>query len=81
MKTKSQYMTFVRQDVQGRKTPIANVINTRSGAHLGIIQWRGAWRQFCFYPSVGTVFNTTCMSEIQDAIAELAEEREDDLSA
>jgi hypothetical protein len=44
------------------------------GGLLGTIAWYGAWRQFCLYPALGTVFNNGCLNDIQAKIAELKAE-------
>lgn len=76
MKTTSQYMTFTRRPPEGgRKTPTALITSQSSGAALGVVKWHGPWRQFCFYPERETIFNATCMTEIQNVIAELKAER------
>lgn len=35
------------------------------GAYLGSLKWYGAWRQFCFFPAEGTIFNTGCLGTIR----------------
>ena len=52
----------------GRKTPRYAVLNNRSGDLLGEIAWYGSWRQFCFFPEQGTVWNNGCLADVQDAI-------------
>lgn len=52
------------------KTKIWNVLQKRSGSTLGKIKWYGPWRQYCFFPVVGTVFNKTCMDDIGRFIKE-----------
>lgn len=73
--TETAYMEFTREDVPGRKTPIVTVTSRSSGAILGQIRWYGPWRQFCFYPWAGTIFNVGCMDDIKAQIAELRAER------
>jgi len=52
----------------GRKTPRYAILNNRSGNLLGIIEWYGPWRQFCFFPEAGTVWSNGCLAGVQDAI-------------
>ena len=42
---------------------------------LGKIRWYGAWRQYCFWPSPNCVFNRECMTDIQNMIQELMDDR------
>ncbi len=55
------------------KTCLWSCHNTKSGAVLGEIKWYGPWRQYCFSPYSGMVFNHSCLADIQDFI-HLAEE-------
>ena len=57
------------------KTEIWNILSKSSGFILGRIHWYGPWRQYCFSPSPGSVFNTTCMDDIQNKIEELMKDR------
>lgn len=65
----TKYLTFEQLANPGRKTGIWNVRSASSGAHLGTIRWYGAWRQYCFYPTEPTIFNTDCLVEIADRLA------------
>lgn len=58
-----------------RKTNIFQVISNHSGDLLGEIKWFGRWRQFCFFPEPGTVWNTGCMASVQAFIAEQMDNR------
>jgi hypothetical protein len=49
-----------------RKTRIVSVRNRRSSGELGQIRWYGAWRQYCFFPQAGTIFNVDCMRRIEE---------------
>lgn len=74
--SETRYLRFMRETPPaGRKTPIVVVLSRSGGYALGQIRWYSAWRQFCFYPQPGCVFNTECMQDILDKIAELHEER------
>lgn len=42
---------------------------------LGHIKWYGAWRQYCFMPSPGMVFNESCLQDIRVFINKLMDER------
>ncbi len=72
------YLCFERLNIGSRKTPIVIVSSRRTGARLGQIKWFGRWRQYCFWPDPGTIFNTGCMTDIQAKIRELHVERQRD---
>ena len=46
------------------KTEVWEIVSVR-GIHLGTIKWYSRWRQYCFFPQGGTVFNSTCMNDIK----------------
>lgn len=72
----SEYLEFVEEPTPpDRKTGIWQVCSRSSGAILGRIKWYGAWRQFCFFPEPLTIFNTGCMDDISEFIAERMEAR------
>lgn len=71
----SKYMNFRRVVRGDRQTPIVYVTSKSTGAPLGEIKWFGRWRQFCFYPVPGCVFNRSCLNDIIKAINELMAER------
>ncbi len=57
----------------GRKTHKYEVLNRRRRTLIGVIQWYGPWRQFCFFPERGTVWSAGCLADMQDAIAKVKE--------
>ena len=57
------------------KTEIWNIISKSSEFILGRVKWYGPWRQYCFFPSPHTVFNHTCMMDINDFIKKLMSDR------
>lgn len=70
----SEYLNFVQLQARpGMKTQIWGIESKSSGNLLGMIQWYGAWRQYVFYPSENTLFNTGCLSEIREFIWRLME--------
>lgn len=71
----SEYLSFTRLEVHGRKTPILCVYSKSSGDKLGEIAWFGRWRQFCFRPALGALFNKGCLNDINSAIDALMAER------
>ena len=62
----------------GEKTNKWFVVARRGDKVLGEIKWRGAWRQYCFSPAVGTVFNVGCMHAICEFITDEMEQRRQD---
>lgn len=38
---------------------------------LGEIKWYPQWRQYCFFPSADSLFNTGCLSDITDFVEDL----------
>lgn len=60
-----------------KKTKTIAVINKSSGNLIAYIEWYGAWRQYCFMPSLefDTVWNNTCLTDIISVINDLMKER------
>lgn len=50
-------------------------IESLSGPQLGVIKWYSPWRKYCFFPFDSTIFDISCMDEIQDKIKELTHEK------
>lgn len=49
-------------------------VQGRSGM-LGIIQWYGPWRAYCFHPNDDTVWSVGCLNDINAAIKAITERR------
>lgn len=64
----TKYLSFEQADNPGRKTGVWIVRSVRSGTTLGVIRWYGPWRQYCFFPTSATIFNTDCLVGIADRI-------------
>ena len=58
------------------KTKVVSVINKSSGREIAKIQWYPDWRQYCFLPNPGTIWNNTCLSDVNSAIEILMTERQ-----
>jgi hypothetical protein len=72
----SEYLNFVKLVPKpGIKTEIWGIESRRSGDLLGIIQWYGPWRQYVFFPSEETLFNSGCLMDIREFISTLMEIR------
>jgi hypothetical protein len=73
----TKYLIFEATQFRGRKTKIVHVVNKSSGNPLATIEWYGAWRQYCFFPSLeyDTVWNNTCLTDVLEVINMLMKER------
>ena len=49
-----------------RKTRDFDVVNARSGAELGSIEWYGPWRQYVLTSHAGVVWSAGCLADVQD---------------
>jgi hypothetical protein len=61
------YLRFREVENPGRKTRKVHVERKSSGKLLGVIKWYGQWRQHCFFPEPDTLFNVTCLHDIDRA--------------
>lgn len=71
----SEYLDFVDETPEGRKTKVIVVRSVSGGDVLGLISWFGRWRQYCLWPADDTIFNVGCMNDISAKIGELMAER------
>jgi len=74
MKTKYKFIHFVNvgSDDQLFKGLVCWAVkNNRHGSLLGQIEWCPAWKQYCFFPEHNTIFNNSCLSDIQHLIGQL----------
>jgi len=46
------------------KTKVWEVQSIAGDTLLGIVQWHGPWRRYCFFPETGTVFEQDCLNDI-----------------
>ena len=58
---------FISRSATG-KTAMYWVVSKRD-VFLGAIRWHAPWRQYAFYPSDKTIFNQTCLDDIQEFLA------------
>jgi hypothetical protein len=77
MQTRYQYIYFERVEAaKGRKTLLFECRNNNSDFILGEVKWYGPWRQYCFFPEGSvTVFNRTCLADVQNFLQELMDRR------
>lgn len=73
--TTNPYLKFAEELSPSGKTKVVWVGSISSGDPLGVIKWYGPWRQYTFFPEVGTTFNKGCMESIIEVIDELMKER------
>lgn len=70
------YLTFeLLRQPKNKKTKDIAIINLRSKEIIGEIKWFSKWRQYCFFPYHDTIWNTTCLEDIQAVIRDLKNER------
>lgn len=55
------------EESKGKKTDVFN-LTSKSGSHLGQVQWYPQWRQYCFFPARDCVFSVGCLKDINDFI-------------
>ena len=69
----SKYLTFVKNTVPGRKTPIVHVMNKET-TYLGTIYFNPGWRKYVFEPEANIIFDSGCLTDIITQLNELTKE-------
>lgn len=69
---KTKWLQFYIVD-RKPKTLVLHVINT-SDQLLGIISWKGTWRQYVYQSGDGIIYNNGCLKDIADVCTSLNEE-------
>lgn len=59
----SKYLRFEPLPTPPKKKTKRWLVVTKSST-LGQVAWYAQWRCYCFYPRVGTIFNTECLTDI-----------------
>jgi hypothetical protein len=72
-----KYLLFIEVGSKP-KTKVFEVKNKISLYKLGSIKWFPAWRKYCFFIDVPSIFDADCLSDIQDFINTLMAERKKD---
>ena len=49
------------------------ISNNSTGQVLGTISWFSSWRQYCFDPSRGTVWSSSCLDLVIELVKEINE--------
>ena len=57
---RAKYLAFE----PGPDKPKTKTWRVVSDTFVGIIAWRGPWRQYSFFPEPGSVFEKTCLRDI-----------------
>jgi hypothetical protein len=70
---KGEFVDFIEIGDTGKTKRYS--INTKTGDLFGGIQWYGAWRKYCFFPSANTIWDSKCLNEVNDFISRLMEQR------
>ncbi|MBD3264447.1 MAG: hypothetical protein GF375_05020 [Candidatus Omnitrophica bacterium] len=60
------------------KTSLFAVMNKSGNYPLAEIKWYGPWRQYCFFPLDGTVWNNSCLRDVLGFINRLMRERKNE---
>jgi hypothetical protein len=70
----TKYLLFTVNCIKG-KTKVIDIVNLHHHEVIGEIKWFGRWRQYCFFPIAETVWNKTCLDDVQEVIKKLMDER------
>lgn len=70
LKTRYRHIHFVEVPQKGAHK-MYEIFNNKSGVSLGGVFWYAAWRWFCIAPEQGSVFDETCLADIQHFIGQL----------
>lgn len=74
MKKSYEYIQFEEiESPPTNKTKKFSCMNIKSGIELGMVRWHGAWRQYCYFPTIQAVYSEGCLKDICDFIAMLKE--------
>ena len=72
----ASHLKFSEISTQGKMIKYI-VINKRYDEEIGIIHWRGGWRQYVFQASDGIDMSRSCQKEIIEFINKLMKEWKD----
>ena len=74
--TTSQYLRFIESPQHPKRKTKTIYVETKSlGQRLGTIAWFPRWRQYCFFPSMETIYSQGCLADIHAMIHALHQER------
>lgn len=63
------YVRFDEDSVAGAKTKSWNVCAVGSNYLLGHIAWYWAWRQYVFWPEMGSIWSAGCLQDVAAFVA------------
>jgi hypothetical protein len=66
----SEFIRFVEQ-TRAPRTRRFSVVTKDGETALGEIKWHAPWRCYAFWPLTFTVFETQCLADISQFLAEL----------
>ena len=66
----TKYLIFIIVKIK-QKTVIVNIYNKSQNDLIAEIVWYNPWRQYCFCPGYGTVWNNQCLSDVNTVIESL----------
>ena len=61
---RSQYMKAMELPKGTGVTKRWEIKSNSNGGLFGWIRWYGPWRQYCFFPCEGTLYNVGCMAPL-----------------
>lgn len=70
----TKYLVFEELPTK-TKTKYITVTNKNSEDIIGEIKWYAPWRQYCFFPEFDTVWNITCLTDVNEVISKLMKDR------
>ena len=73
-KTDYKYIRFIETEKKP-KTSVWECRNKESDFLLGVVKYYGPFRKYSWFPESNTVFEFTCMSNINQFLSEVEEER------
>ena len=74
---KGKYFSIYSIIKENRKTPIYWLLNN-DNFNLGEIKWFPAWRKYCFYPNMDTIWDTKCLEEVIEFMNQINNKRRSD---
>jgi len=67
MNIRYEYFHFLKTKDKA-KTSVWECRNNRSGKIIGLVQWYGPWRQYCYFSFIHGVYSSGCLSDIRNFI-------------
>jgi len=61
---------YFRVEEERATTKVWTVLNKDNGSRLGKISWYGPWRKYAFFTIIDSVFESVCLHDISEFLAE-----------